>query len=190
MGYLSAIVPTRRDASTGADVVSVVMGPDSPHQERVIAGFEQGVLHARPNVSILVGHISDPSDPTECERLANEQIDQGSDVVFVAAGRCGLGAIAVARLRGVWAVGDEGDGVPPGAHVLAITYKQFERAVFAAIQDVQLNATRFGQDQVPRAGRRVRGRRRPHESCRLGRALVEGRRSVQRDPPARGCDRS
>lgn len=148
MGYLSALVSKRRGAPARADVVSVVSGPRSPHQERLIAGFEEGVTSARPGVSILVDYASDSSDPTECEELANEQIDRGSDVVFAAAGPCGLGAIAVARLRGVWAVGGSEDGVVPGAHVLATTYKDLERAVYAAIQDVMLGATRFGQDLV------------------------------------------
>ena len=45
---------------------------------------------------MIVGYADDVSDPTECERLANEQIDRGSDVVFVEAEHCGLGALAVA----------------------------------------------------------------------------------------------
>ncbi|CAN5245156.1 hypothetical protein BH20ACT13_BH20ACT13_25480 [soil metagenome] len=40
-------------------------------------------------------------DRTRCERVANRQIDAGSDVIFAIAGQCGLGALAVARTRGV-----------------------------------------------------------------------------------------
>jgi DNA-binding SARP family transcriptional activator/basic membrane lipoprotein Med (substrate-binding protein (PBP1-ABC) superfamily) len=148
MGYLSAMAPTRRDARARADVVSVISGPGSPQQDRVIAGFEEGASHARPNLSVLVGHVTDTSDPTECERLANEQIDQGSDVLFAVAGPCGLGAIAVARIRGVWAVGASEDGVELGPSVLATSYEERAEAAFAALQDFAANRISFGQDLV------------------------------------------
>jgi DNA-binding SARP family transcriptional activator/basic membrane lipoprotein Med (substrate-binding protein (PBP1-ABC) superfamily) len=146
MGYLSAIVRTRR-APGRVETVSVVAGPPSPRQERVIAGFEQGVEHARPGISVLVGHVEDPSDPTECERLANEQIDRGSDVVLVDDGSCGLGAVAVARMRGVWAIGAEGF-VSAGPHVLATTYKNYDQAVYVAISDLLLGPLERGEDFV------------------------------------------
>jgi DNA-binding SARP family transcriptional activator len=146
MGYLSAIVETRR-ALGRVDTVSVVAGPSSARQDRVIAGFKQGVERARPGVSVLVGHAKDPSDPTECERLANEQIDRGSDVVLVDAGSCGLGAVAVARMRGAWSIGAEGL-VPAGPHVLATTYKNYDAAVTAALQDLLLQPIQPGADLV------------------------------------------
>jgi DNA-binding SARP family transcriptional activator len=146
MGYLSAIVRVRR-APGRVETVSVVAGPPSSRQERVIAGFKQGVEHAKPGISVLVGHVEDPADPTECERLANEQIDHGSDVVLVDAGKCGLGAVAVARMRGVWAIGGEGL-VPVGPHVLATTYKNYDHAVVAAIQDLLLGSAQYGEDLV------------------------------------------
>jgi DNA-binding SARP family transcriptional activator len=146
MGYLSAIVRTRRTPGR-VDTVSMVAGPPSPRQERVIAGFKQGVERARPGVSVLVGHAKDPTDPTECERLANEQIDRGSDVVLVDAASCGLGAVAVARMRGAWAIGGEGF-VPAGPHVLATTYKNYDAAVTAALQDLLLKPIQPGADLV------------------------------------------
>jgi basic membrane lipoprotein Med (substrate-binding protein (PBP1-ABC) superfamily) len=145
MGYLSALVPTRRGLPH-VDVVSIVAGPSTPHRERVIAGFKDGVAHAQPGVDVLVGYADDVFDPTDCERLANEQIDRGSDVVYVEAGLCGRGALVVAQMRGVWAAGGYDDAVRPGAHVLLLTGKDYGRALFSAIQDYVLKATRFGED--------------------------------------------
>ena len=42
-GYLSGLVPTRGGSRPRVDAVSVVSGPRTPHRERVIAGFEEGV---------------------------------------------------------------------------------------------------------------------------------------------------
>ena len=68
------------------------------------------------------------TDPSECERLANEQIDAGSDVILVIAGRCGLGAAAVARARGVWVAGEDEYGMSEQPWVLASMFKDFARA--------------------------------------------------------------
>ncbi len=148
VGYLSALVRTR-DSAERVDTVSVVSGPPTPQRARALAGFRQGVKAARPEVSILVGYVEDTSDPIECEQLATEQIDRGSDVVFVDAGLCGRGAIAVARLVGAWGAGGEDVvGPSPGAHVLASTYKEYERAVYSAFENFMLGAPRSEADVV------------------------------------------
>jgi DNA-binding SARP family transcriptional activator/basic membrane lipoprotein Med (substrate-binding protein (PBP1-ABC) superfamily) len=148
-GYLSALVP-RRGASRKdrVDTVSVVAGPDSAHARRVVAGFERGVARARGrNVAVRVDYVDD-SNLTTCERVANNQIDAGSDVVFVDAGHCGLGALAVARLRGVWGIGGYQDGVDPGPHVLAIFYKDYDYAIKVALAEFAGDTFRAGRDEV------------------------------------------
>jgi basic membrane lipoprotein Med (substrate-binding protein (PBP1-ABC) superfamily) len=73
----------------------------------MVAGFTRGVRRALPDVRVLVDYSGDADDRTPCERLANKQIDRGSDVVFSIASRCGAGALAVTRARGVWAAADD-----------------------------------------------------------------------------------
>jgi DNA-binding SARP family transcriptional activator/basic membrane lipoprotein Med (substrate-binding protein (PBP1-ABC) superfamily) len=108
VGYLSGLVAPRGSPSgKRADVVSVVGGTPTLHAKRVIAGFQRGVRRALPAVAVLVDYAYETVDRTRCEQLANSQIDRGSDVVFAAAGSCGLGALAVARTRGIWGVGGE-----------------------------------------------------------------------------------
>jgi basic membrane lipoprotein Med (substrate-binding protein (PBP1-ABC) superfamily) len=148
-GYLSALVPRRGGSRKDrVDTVSVVAGPDSAHVRRVVAGFEQGVERVRGrNVAVRVDYVDD-SNLTTCERIANDQIDAGSDVVFVDAGRCGLGALAVARLRGVWGIGGYDDGVELGPHVLAVTYKNHEQAIQHVLAEFARDSFRSGEDEV------------------------------------------
>ncbi len=101
-----------------------------------------------PAVTVEVGYAQDSVDPTDCERIANEQIDAGSDIVFVEAGLCGLGAVAVARIRGVWAVGGYDDGVYPAPNVLATTYKDWERALWTVIGAYAADTLVSGEDLV------------------------------------------
>lgn len=148
-GYLSALVPLRRGMRNDrVDGVSVVAGSDSAQVRRVVAGFEKGVEQARGgSVAVRVDYV-DGSNLMACERAANDQIDAGSDVVFVDAGHCGLGALAVARTRGVWGIGGYEDGVAPGPHVLAITYKDYERAIGWALDELGLDDFRSGEDDI------------------------------------------
>jgi DNA-binding SARP family transcriptional activator/basic membrane lipoprotein Med (substrate-binding protein (PBP1-ABC) superfamily) len=147
-GYLSALVPRRNGrAKERVDMVSVVAGPASAQASRVVAGFETGVRRARRDVRVRVDYVS-RADLATCERVANRQIDAGSDVVFVDAGYCGLGALAVARLRGVWGIGAYQDGVDPGPHVLAVFYKDYERATSIALDHFAIDDLPAGEDRV------------------------------------------
>ena len=96
---------------------------------------------------LQVDYVPEGAGRGLCERLANEQIDRGSDVVYVAAGRCGAGAAAVARIRNVWAIGAE-DSVAPGPHVLAQTYVERTRAVDAAVSGFLRGTLPAGADVV------------------------------------------
>ncbi len=146
-GYLSSQVP-RRSANGPVDMVSVVAGPETAHARRVANGFRRGAERLRSrDVEVRIDYVNG-SNLAECERVANEQIDAGSDVIFVDAGRCGLGALAVARLRGVWGIGGYDGGVKPGPHVLAMFYKDFDRAIKWTLSDYAVDALSPGRDKV------------------------------------------
>jgi DNA-binding SARP family transcriptional activator/basic membrane lipoprotein Med (substrate-binding protein (PBP1-ABC) superfamily) len=146
-GYLSGLAP-RRGGSDKADMVSVVLGFRSPHARAVAREFRRGVRRASPGVRVRVDYANDVVDPTACERIANDQIDAGSDVVFADAGRCGLGALAVARIRGVWGIGGYEDGAQPGPHILARTYKDWFKALNMVMSEHEFQTLDAGQDYV------------------------------------------
>jgi DNA-binding SARP family transcriptional activator/basic membrane lipoprotein Med (substrate-binding protein (PBP1-ABC) superfamily) len=147
-GYLSGLAP-RRDGFGKADMVSVVLGVRSPHAKRVARAFERGVRRSRPGVRVRVDYANEVNDPTTCELIANDQIDAGSDVVLAAAGSCGLGALAVARLRGVWGIGRYEDGaIEEDPHMLAATMKDWFRATGQLLTDYELRRLAAGKDEV------------------------------------------
>jgi basic membrane protein A and related proteins len=80
-------------------------------------------------VDVRVDYSYEYDDQEVCETIANEQIDAGSGVVFVAAGDCGLGALSVAAIRGVWGVGSSEDRSHLGRHILASATKRYDRLV-------------------------------------------------------------
>jgi basic membrane lipoprotein Med (substrate-binding protein (PBP1-ABC) superfamily)/DNA-binding SARP family transcriptional activator len=130
-GYLAGLVaPLGGPRGARVDAVSVVASTRTSDVKHEVAGFVEGVRGSRPGVRVRVDYSGEVSDPTRCERLANEQIDAGSDVVYVAAGgKCGRGALVVARMHGVWAAGPEDNGAQGGPNTLVMTYKELSTAV-------------------------------------------------------------
>jgi basic membrane lipoprotein Med (substrate-binding protein (PBP1-ABC) superfamily) len=147
-GYLSGLAPLR--SGTGkADMVSVVLGVRDAHAERIARAFERGVRRSRPSVRVRVDYANEVRNPTACELIANDQIDAGSDVVLAAAGSCGLGALAVAQLRGVWGIGRYEDGaIEEAPHMLAATLQDWVRTAGRLFTDYDLRRLPAGEDEV------------------------------------------
>ena len=133
-GYLSGLVEARRSHRDGRRVISVVGGVKAaPSVEALVDGFARGARRALPSVTVLQGYSETFVRQDACDRIANRQIDAGSEIVFAAAGDCGLGALAAASSRGVSGIGVDQDFSYLGPHILASTIKRFDRAVLASV---------------------------------------------------------
>ena len=148
VGYMSGLSGRRDQVSAPVDTVSVVAGLPTPDTKRLVAAFVGGVRHANRDVAVRVDYAGEVEDPTACERIANRHVDAGADVVFAVAGRCGLGALAVAKYRGVWGVGSEDDGVTESPAMLAFTYKEWGQATRTAFTALIEDRLEMGRDVV------------------------------------------
>ena len=148
-GYASGLVsPLGRSPGERVDMVSVVASEPSARARKIIAAFERGARSARPRVRVRVDYSNERVDRTACEDLANRQIDAGSDVIFALAGRCGHGALAVARMRGAWGISAEDDRAPAGGHILTTLYKNWETASLHIINAFAMDSLPRGRDVV------------------------------------------
>jgi basic membrane lipoprotein Med (substrate-binding protein (PBP1-ABC) superfamily)/DNA-binding SARP family transcriptional activator len=125
-GFLSALVSESGRTAVIGGVPYVV--------ENLVTGFEDGARAARPNIDFRADYSNTWGSPSLCEDLANQQIDDGFDVIFTAAGPCGLGALSAAGIRGVWGVGVDSDQSYLGPHILASVVKRFDRALELAVR--------------------------------------------------------
>jgi basic membrane protein A len=150
VGYLSGLVSPHGAPSTSrVDTVSVVAATRTPQTLRAIAGYRFGVRRGNEKTVVRVAYSGDVLDKTACERIANDQIDAGADVLFALAGYpCSHAVVAVARIRGVWAILSESNGGPPSRHVLLATHKWWERAILDAVNDFELGSLPRGRDLV------------------------------------------
>ena len=153
-GYLAGVVAA---LMTKSNTVSTVGGIKIPPVDNWIAGFQQAVKDTKPNVKLLNAYSDDFDDLAKCKEIALDQINQGSDVVFQVAGKCGLGALDAACERNVKAIGVDVDQSSQGPCVVTSALKPLESSVFDLIEKFEngdfeggTNAF-YGVEQLPDA---------------------------------------
>lgn len=103
------------------------------------AGYKAGALAANPKIVVLPGKYTESWDDTQAgKENAKALFNEGADIVYHAAGRCGVGVIEAAKEMKKFAIGvdSDQDDVAPGA-VLTSMIKRVDVAVFQTIKDVQ-----------------------------------------------------
>lgn len=149
MGFLSGTVPLHVDRPRArADAAAIVVSRETPRSERLVDAFRRGARRAAGNLKVHVARVTDETDKTVCERLANDLIDRGADVIYAVAGECSSSVLAVVKLRGVWGMRANDDPYAYGPHILATTYKRWDRAVESALNGFTLGTLPAGRDVV------------------------------------------
>jgi basic membrane protein A and related proteins len=147
-GYLVGYAAGLYAKDNNAKAVSVVGGQKVPAVDHYIAGYEAGAKAANPDVKVLSGYSGDFVDQAKCKELALNQIEQGSKVVFAAAGQCGLGALDAAKQSKAQGIGVDNDQSFLGPHIMTSATKKVDVAVFDAIKAAQDGTFKGGTDQV------------------------------------------
>jgi basic membrane protein A len=118
--------------------VAFLGGVQSPLIEKFKDGFAAGVRSANPKATILVKYTGSFDDVAAGKEYAELLFDQGADIVYAAAGKCGIGAIDEVRNRpaGNFIIGvdSDQDALAPGK-VLTSALKHVDNAVFALAAD-------------------------------------------------------
>lgn len=125
VGYLAGLISKAK----GWTKVSSVGGQDIPSVESYIAGFQAGGKAADPSLTFLNAYSNNFSDQSDCETIADNQIAQGSKIVFQVAGGCGLGALQAAKQKGVYGIGVDADQGYLGSYILTSALKKVDVAV-------------------------------------------------------------
>jgi len=102
---------------TKTKTVAFLGGLDIPLLRKFEAGFTAGVHQVDPSIKVLVKYAGSFDDVAAGKELGGVLFDQGADIVFVAAGKAGLGAIAQVKSRPdhyVIGVDSNQDALAPG----------------------------------------------------------------------------
>jgi basic membrane protein A and related proteins len=144
-GYLAGVAAGTVSKS---GTVSSVGGQAVPAVVAFLAGYKAGAQKTKAGTKVLSGYSQDFVDQAKCKEIALNQINQDSDVVFAAAGGCGLGALQAAKERNVWGIGVDNDQSFLGAHMLTSATKKVDVAVFETARLVTTGKFKGGTDSV------------------------------------------
>jgi basic membrane protein A len=145
--YLVGMIAAQK-SKTG--VLGFVGGMDIPLIHRFETGYEEGAKSVNPNIRVIDNYVgvtdSAWNNPGKGKELALNQIDQGADVIFTAAGNSGLGAFDAVEQYGRNASGEANkfvigvdsnqNGQKPG-FVLTSMVKRVDNAVYDVVKEVK-----------------------------------------------------
>jgi basic membrane protein A len=113
-------------------------GMEIPLLVKFECGFRAGARQVDPNVKVLVKYVGSFEDVASGKELSEVLFNQGADVVYVAAGKSGLGAMDEIRSRpNVYTIGvdSDQDALAPGK-VLTSVLKRVDVAVFTVAKEI------------------------------------------------------
>lgn len=129
--------------------VSFIGGMDIPLIRKFACGYKGGVLATNADAKVLeamTGPTPDAwNDPVKGGEITKSQIDQGSDVVYAAAGGTGIGVLQAAADAGKLGIGVDSNqnGLQPGK-VLTSMMKRVDVAVYNAFTDAKNDDFSYG----------------------------------------------
>ena len=155
--YLAGVVAglmTQEDTEyTTSDekVVGFLGGQTGPLIEKFEAGYVAGVESVCPDCEVLVNYAgSTPeafNDPARGKEISLQQVNQGADIIYHAAGNTGSGLFDAAQQENIFAIGVDQDQAKsfPDAPILTSVVKRVDNAVYATIERVSKGGEPTGE---------------------------------------------
>ena len=158
----SALVGAIAGLTTVSDKVGFVGGMDIPLINKFAAGYVWGADHVNDGVNYTIAYTNDWVDTTAGQSLADGMYTAGTDVIFAAAGRSGLGVFTSAKNNNdtvgypnpLWVIGvdspqmyvgcEDPDNPEPPTVGLTSMLKRVDIAVYTTIQKVMLGTFEAG----------------------------------------------
>lgn len=145
----SFVVGVIAAAKSKTKKLGFIGGMDIPLIRRFETGFKAGVQHESPSAKIISNFIGITGEawnnPAKAKELALSQINQGVDVIFVAAGASGSGVFDAVEEKKRFAIGVDSNQnwMKPG-FILTSMLKRVDLAVYDTIQEAKLGSFKGG----------------------------------------------
>jgi basic membrane protein A len=141
------------DSKLNADnVIGFVGGMDVPLIKKFEAGFIAGAKSVNPDVQVISLYTGNFTDQAKGKELGLSLIEQKADVIYAAAGACGLGTIQACQERGALFIGVDADQyltVPNSGDVMLTSMmKRVDVAVFETVKAAVDGNFKGGVNQV------------------------------------------
>jgi basic membrane protein A len=145
----SYLVGVLAGMASKSKTVSFIGGMDIPLIHKFACGYIGGAKSTGPDVKVLEAYTGTTpdawNDPVKGGEIAKSQFDQGSDVVYHAAGGTGVGVLQAAADAGKLGIGVDSNqnGLQPGK-VLTSMLKRVDVAVYDAFSSAKDDKFTFG----------------------------------------------
>lgn len=124
---------------TNTNKLGFIGGMDNFIIRPMWAGFAAGALYENEDVTIAESFVGAWDDPVTAKSMAAAMWADGIDIIYVAAGKSGLGALESAgeQTGDKWAIGvdDDQDYMYEGK-ILCSALKRVDNAVYMAVEDI------------------------------------------------------
>lgn len=148
VGYIAAKTST-------SGTIGFVGGMENEVIIRFEAGYVAGAKYANPDIDVKVNYVGNFNDSAQGKAIAQQQILEGADVIFHAAGASGNGTIEACREGGkpgeggIWAIGVDTDQnkLAPD-NVLTSACKAVDEAILIMARDYASGAIAGGENRV------------------------------------------
>ena len=101
-GYLTGLIAGKM---TKTNVISWIGGFDIPSCTPFYVGYERGAKEANPDVKVLKQYINSFTDAAKGKVVAEQMINNGSDIIFTACGGGNTGVLEAVKEKGIQAIG-------------------------------------------------------------------------------------
>src|SRR5207249_4196761 len=147
VGVIAAMMAKDKVGKATHNTVCSMGGIPIPSVDRWIAGYQDAVKTISPTTTILHGYSNDFVDQAKGKEVGLNHISKGCDILFQVAGGSGLGYIAAAKEKGVYAIGVDVDqiDVAPGT-VITSAMKRVDKAVYDTSNAVKSGSFKAGDN--------------------------------------------
>ena len=134
-GFLSALMAKRKSAGKRPVVVSEIL-VNRDVSANVADTFKKGAKDAVRRITVRRKYVGEFSPRSRCRRIADDQVEHGSLVVFADAGACSADALDAVKTLGAWGVEGDQDPLeaPGGPRLIGYTVKNVRQAVGYAVR--------------------------------------------------------
>jgi basic membrane protein A len=140
-GYLAG-----KMTKTGA--LGFVGGMEVPIIKKFECGYIAGARTARPDIRVIIKYVGNWTDVAKGKELAHDAIGKGADILFAAAGKGGLGALAAISEKGPGYYGIGVDADQDHIHkgrILTSMMKGVDTAVYTTTRELKAGRWKSGE---------------------------------------------
>ena len=147
VGVIAATMAKNKIGKAIHNTVCSMGGIPIPPVDHYIAGYQDAIKTIDPSATIINGYSNDFVDQQKGKEVGLNHISKNCDILFQVAGGSGLGYIAAAKEKGVYAIGVDVDqiDVAPGT-VITSAIKRVDKAVYDTSKSVKDNSFKAGDN--------------------------------------------